>query len=83
MSILLNSSLPLPIQFIQGLFNAFKSFFDLVVSFLHGTVDLVYYLISSQGWANQLLVWLPGSVLVIVAAIIVVVVLYKVLGREG
>lgn len=74
----------------QTLIDFFKSFTDIVsslVDFVIGLFEDLVYMIKLLG---QVVInipvyfsWLPGEVLALVVVLIGVVVVYKILGREG
>lgn len=71
------------LQFFQGIGNAITAFFDFVFSFLGDLVYLVKltgkFLAAIPGYFS----WLPPELLALLSVIFSIVVLYKVLGREG
>lgn len=71
------------LQFFQGIGNAITSFFDFIFSFLGDIVYLVQltgkFLAAIPGYFS----WLPPELLSLIGIIFTIVVLYKVLGREG
>lgn len=71
------------VSFFTGLGNAIVSAFDFVISFF---ADLVYVIqllgkvvLSIPGYFS----WLPGSVSALLITLFAIVVIYKILGREG
>lgn len=71
------------ISFFTGIADAVTGFFAFVFSIIG---DLVYLVQLTGKLLLQIPVyfsWLPGELLALVALIFTIVVLYKVLGREG
>lgn len=71
------------IAFFEGIGNAIISIFDFIISFFQ---DLIYMititgqvLVSIPGY----FAWLPSSYQVLLVTLVGIVVIYKILGREG
>lgn len=74
----------------QVLIDFFKSFTDIVSSFVDFVIGLFEDLVYMIKLLGQVVLnipvyfsWLPGEVLALVVVLIGVVVVYKILGREG
>lgn len=71
------------LQFFQGIGNAITSFFDFVFSLVGDLVYLIQltgkFLVAIPGYFS----WLPPELLALIGTIFTIVVLYKILGREG
>ena len=71
------------ITFFESIFNIIKSLVDFVI----GIIDDIVYLVQLTGrFLMQIpsyLGWLPSSIVASLVAIFTIVVLYKILGREG
>ena len=71
------------IRFLDGIGQAIVTAFDFLVSFFQ---DIVW-IIKTVGWAvakiPALFSWMPSELLSIVLLIFAVVVIYKIMGREG
>lgn len=68
---------------INGILNFFNSIIDFVISFIE---DIVYIIKLTGEFVLNIpsyFSWLPSSVVAMLVAIFAVVVIYKVLGREG
>lgn len=71
------------IKFFTGIADAVTAAFDFLFSFI---ADLVYLVQLTGKFLVQIPLyfsWLPGELLALVILIFTIVVLYKVLGREG
>ncbi|MBO5952632.1 MAG: hypothetical protein J6Q53_00680 [Oscillospiraceae bacterium] len=71
------------IDFFTGLFDIIDSLVDFVISFIQ---DIVYVIQLTASFVAQIpnyFGWLPSAYLTIIISIFSVVVIYKVLGREG
>jgi len=68
---------------LQMIGDFFVSIFDFVVGF----VDDIVYVVKATGKAvasvPDYLSWLPGEVIALLVSIFAIVVIYKILGREG
>ncbi|MBE6922888.1 MAG: hypothetical protein E7465_06880 [Ruminococcaceae bacterium] len=71
------------INFFEGFSNVITSIFEFIVSFFS---DLGW-LVSSLQWALGViplfLNWIPGPMLTIITLTLTVVMIYKIMGREG
>lgn len=71
------------IKFFEGLMDGISSAIDFLISFIE---DIVYIVKITGEFVLEIpayLAWLPGPVLAIVVTVFGVVVIYKVMGREG
>lgn len=70
-------------EWIQNIGTFFTSLYDFVISFFE---DIVYIIRLTAGFVAKIpdyFSWLPSEALALVVSIFAVVVIYKVLGREG
>lgn len=71
------------IEALYGIFDFFKMLFDFVIGFFE---DIVYIIRLTAAFVARIpsyFSWLPSEVVALVVSIFAVVVIYKVLGREG
>lgn len=71
------------IKFLQGIIDGVTAALDFLVSFIE---DIVYVVMLTGEFVLNIpnyFAWLPAPVLAIVVSIFGIVVIYKVLGREG
>ncbi len=71
------------IKFFEGLMDGISAAIDFLISFIE---DIVYIVKITGEFVLEIptyLAWLPGPVLAIVVTVFGVVVIYKVMGREG
>lgn len=71
------------ISFFKGIGNAIVSVFDFVISFFQ---DLIYIIQLLGRFLSQLpnyFSWLPADILALLLTLFAIVVIYKILGREG
>lgn len=75
---------------LEKLVDFFLSMRDMIlglINFVVGTVEDLVYVVKLCGQfvlkIPQFFSWLPGSVVALIVTIFAVVVIYKVLGREG
>lgn len=71
------------IDFFTGLFDIIDSLVDFVISFIQ---DLVYVIKLTGTFVAQIpnyFAWLPSAYVALIVSIFSIVVIYKVLGREG
>lgn len=61
----------------------FKTVIDFVISFFQDLVYMVKLVSETVAQLPDYFSWLPGSLLTLILAIITVVVIYKIVGREG
>lgn len=71
------------VSFFTGLGNAIVSVFDFVISFFSDLIYVIQLLgkvvLSIPGYFS----WLPGSISALLVTLFAIVVIYKILGREG
>ena len=70
-------------DFLAGIFEFFSSLYDFVIGIFQ---DIVYVIRLTAHFVAQIpdyFSWLPAEALALVVGIFAVVVIYKVLGREG
>ena len=70
-------------DFLSGIFEFFSSLYDFVIGIFE---DIVYVIRLTAHFVAQIpdyFSWLPPEALALVVGIFAVVVIYKVLGREG
>lgn len=70
-------------NFIEGIANSFTAIIDFLKDFISDSVYIIEVCGKAVLFIPKLFGWLPGSVLAIVVAIFSIVIIYKVLGREG
>lgn len=71
------------IGFFEGIATAIVSVIDFVVSFFEDVVYLIKLTARFLGQLPSYFVWLPSPIVALLLTIFAVVVIYKVLGREG
>lgn len=71
------------ISFFQGIGNAIVAVFDFVVSFFSDLVYLIQLLGSALANMPGFLNWLPPEMVTLLLVLVSIVVIYKILGREG
>lgn len=70
-------------EWLESIFSFFKSIYDFVVGFFE---DIVYIIRLTAHFVAKIpdyFSWLPAPALALIVAIFAIVVIYKVLGREG
>lgn len=71
------------IDFFTGLFDIIVSLVDFVISFIQ---DIIYVIQLTGTFVTQIpnyFGWLPSAFVSVIVSIFAIVVVYKVLGREG
>lgn len=68
---------------LKGIWDAIISVIEFVIDFVRDLVDLVVLVGESVLEIPEYLSFLPGSVITVIVAVFGIVVLYKILGREG
>ena len=71
------------IEFLKGIGEAILAAFDFLISFFE---DLVYVIKLLGKFILQIpnyFSWLPAELLLILSSLIAIVVIYKIMGREG
>lgn len=71
------------IKFFTGIGNAITSIIDFVISFFGDFLSLLQLLAIVPQYVIDSFRWIPGELLVMAGLIISIVILYKILGREG
>lgn len=71
------------IKFFSGIGNAITSVIDFVISFFSDFLSLLKLLALVPQYVADSLRWLPNEFLIMSGLIISIVILYKILGREG
>ena len=71
------------INFFEGLGDILLSLVDFVVSFFSDLVWIIQTLTWAMSQIPSLLSWIPEEILVIILGTLSVVVIYKIMGREG
>lgn len=61
----------------------FVTIFDFVVGFVNDIINVIKYCASAVAKIPDYFAWLPAEILAIIVALFAIVVIYKVLGREG
>lgn len=71
------------VSFFKGIGDAIVSAFDFVISFFQDLIYVIQLLgkviLSIPGYLS----WLPASVVALLLTLFAIVVIYKILGREG
>lgn len=71
------------LNFFQGIGNAITAVFDFVIGFFQDTVYLIQLTGKVLAQVPGYFSWMPVEVALLIGLIMTVVVLYKILGREG
>lgn len=71
------------ISFFTGIGDVIVSGFNFILSFVEDLVWIVQTLFWAIAQANLMLLWLPTKIMALVAVLLSVVMLYKIMGREG
>lgn len=71
------------VSFFKGIGNAIVSVFDFVISFFQDLIYVIQLLGKFLGQLPQYLSWMPSSVSGLLITLFAIVVIYKILGREG
>lgn len=71
------------VSFFKGIGNAIVSIFDFVISFFQDLIYVIQLLGKFLGQLPQYLSWMPSSVSGLLITLFAIVVIYKILGREG
>lgn len=71
------------IQFLRDISQALTSAFEFLVGFFEDTVYIIKLTGSFLLKIPQLFSWLPAPAIALIVSIFTVVVIYKVMGREG
>lgn len=70
-------------EWLESIFSFFKSIYDFVVSFFEDIVYIIQLTAAFVARIPSYFSWLPAEALTLIVALFAVVVIYKVLGREG
>lgn len=70
-------------EFLAGIGNAITTFFDFCISYLQDFMDLLVLLSEVPQFVGTIISWFPNSLLTLCGLFMTVVILYKILGREG
>lgn len=70
-------------DFLEGLWTLVSSVYDFVVGFFEDVVYIIQLTAAFVAKIPDYFSWLPPEALVLVVSIFAIVVIYKVLGREG
>lgn len=71
------------LDFFKGIANALVSIIDFVISLFEDLIYMIKLLGKVIGNIPSYFSWLPGELLAILVVLIGIVVVYKILGREG
>lgn len=71
------------VSFFTGLGNAIVSVFDFIISFFSDLIYVIQLLGKVVLSIPSYFSWLPGSVSALLVTLFAIVVIYKILGREG
>lgn len=71
------------IEALQGIFDFFKMLFEFVIEFFNDVVYIIRLTAQFVARIPSYFSWLPSEVVALIVSIFAVVVIYKVLGREG
>lgn len=74
----------------QSIYNALLSFFDLIGSLVEFIIDMIKDLVYVIGLLGEMIAkipqyigWLPSNAILLITTVFSIVVIYKILGREG
>lgn len=71
------------LEFLEGIGNAITSVIDFVVSFFQDLVYVIEVVTQTVLSIPSYFAWLPSAAIAIIVTIFGIVVIYKILGREG
>lgn len=71
------------VSFFTGIGNAIVSVFDFVVSFFSDLIYVIQLLGKVVLSIPSYFAWLPGGISTLLVTLFAIVVIYKILGREG
>lgn len=71
------------LNFLNGIGEAITTVIDFVISFFKDTVYMISLLVKAVSNFPNYFTWLPGPVVALLLSLISIVVIYKILGREG
>lgn len=70
-------------NFIEGIANSFTAIIDFLTDFVEDSIYIIDVCGKAILFIPQLFGWLPVSVATLAIGIFAIVIIYKVLGREG
>lgn len=71
------------VSFFSGIGNAIVSVFDFVISFFSDLIYVIQLLGKVVLSIPSYFSWMPGSISALLVTLFAIVVIYKILGREG
>lgn len=71
------------LNFFEGIGNVILAVIEFVVSFFGDLVWIVRTALWAVGQIPSLISWIPGPIMSVMLVIFSVVVIYKIMGREG
>lgn len=71
------------LEYIKGIADAVISVVNFIVNLFKDLVYMIELLVNVVGNIPSYFSWLPAELLLIIVSLISVVVIYKILGREG
>lgn len=71
------------IKFFTGIGDAITSIIDFIISFFSDFLTLLQILAKVPQYVSDSLRWMPPQFLTMIGLLISLVILYKILGREG
>ena len=71
------------LDFFAGIGNSITAAFDFVISFFQDLIYMIKLLARIVTSIPSYFTWLPSSIFAVLSVIISLVVIYKILGREG
>lgn len=70
-------------NFIEGIANSFQAIIDFLKDFIADSIYVIEVCGKAVLFIPKLFGWLPASVVALVIGVFAIVIIYKVLGREG
>jgi phage-related protein len=70
-------------EILQNIGNFFSTVWDFIINFFTEIVYIIKLLASVVANIPSYFTWLPGSVIALIGLAVALVVIYKVVGREG
>lgn len=71
------------INFFEGIGDVIIAVVDFIISFFSDLVWIINTLVWAVGQIPNFLGWIPGEILAIITVSLSVVMIYKIMGREG
>lgn len=71
------------ISFFQGIGDAIVAVFDFIVSFFGDLIYVIQLLGKVIAGVPSYFLWLPAELVALLVTLLLIVVIYKILGREG